>query len=328
MGWKGTVRSIRADYRAAQRRSAAADRQQAIAQKQHNKARELDQAASEAEDHEDLIYALTSVHRVIHDAVDWYALARTPAPVEPVKSDTHQTAARAQLDAYNPGAISKLLGFAKTKQKLLQDLVHDAEQNDIATYNALTKKWKSDHADWIEGVEHAKAVLAADGPTHCAMLVALTDFPDALREAPGFRYSVSKSEGIEIQLDLPDLEIIPTHAKSLQQSGKLSVKKMTAAARNDIYQDFVSGCALRAASECFAILPVDSVTVNAHIQLLNKATGHIERTLILSVFFVRPTFEQLNLQAVDASDCIGNFVHTTGFNPAKGYSATAPCQLG
>jgi hypothetical protein len=76
-----------------------------------------------------------------------------------------------------------------------------------------------------------------------------------------------------------------------------------------------------------SILPDNLVVVTAVDKVLNSATGHIEELPILSVLVSRPTLEALNLDAIDPSDSMKNFVHhmsfkkTMGFAPVQGFQA-------
>lgn len=108
-------------------------------------------------------------------------------------------------------------------------------------------------------------------------------------------------------------EIVPAEQRSLLASGKLSVKQMPKGASNELYQDYVCGSALLVANAVLGMLPVESLTVNATTEMLNTATGHIEETMILSMFVPRPTMARLNLGMVDASDAMTNFNHNMKF---------------
>ena len=108
-------------------------------------------------------------------------------------------------------------------------------------------------------------------------------------------------------------------AKTLTKSNKVSIKPMPKNRFYEIYQDYVCGCSLRVARELFALLPIEMVTVNAVGSLLNKQTGHLEDTPILSVAIPRKTLDMLNFENLDPSDSLNNFVHNMDFKSGKGF---------
>ncbi|WP_235369372.1 hypothetical protein [Pseudomonas fluorescens] len=92
---------------------------------------------------------------------------------------------------------------------------------------------------------------------------------------------------------------------------------------NELHQDYVCSCALRVGRELLAILPDDLVIVTALDNVLNSSTGHMEEQPILSVAFSRLTVDGLNLETIDPSDAMKNFVHTMSFKKGAGFSAVA-----
>ncbi|MOA48903.1 hypothetical protein D3C78_1717160 [compost metagenome] len=72
-----------------------------------------------------------------------------------------------------------------------------------------------------------------------------------------------------------------------------------------------------------AILPDDLVIVTALDNVLNSSTGHVEEQPIFSVALSRSTVDGLNLEAIDPSDAMKNFVHNMNFKKGVGFSAVA-----
>lgn len=89
----------------------------------------------------------------------------------------------------------------------------------------------------------------------------------------------------------------------------------------ELYQDYVCSCVLRIAGELFSILPLKAVIVTAFDTLLNTQTGHLEEQPILSVAIPKKTFHSLNLDMIDPSDSMQNFVHRMNFRKTKGFAA-------
>lgn len=90
---------------------------------------------------------------------------------------------------------------------------------------------------------------------------------------------------------------------------------------NELHQDYVCSCALRVGRELLAILPDELVIVTALDNVLNGSTGHMQEQPILSVAFSRSTVDGLNLESIDPSDAMKNFVHNMSFKKAAGFSA-------
>ena len=128
---------------------------------------------------------------------------------------------------------------------------------------------------------------------------------------------------LEARVAIHSSDVIPTEIKSLPKSGKLSTKAMPAGRFYELHQDYVCSCALRAGRELLAILPNDLVIVTTLDNVLNSSTGHMENQPILSVAFSRPTVDGLNLEAIDPSDAMKNFVHNMSFKKGAGFLAVA-----
>lgn len=75
--------------------------------------------------------------------------------------------------------------------------------------------------------------------------------------------------------------------------------------------------------ELLAILPDDLVIVTAIDNVLNSSTGHMEDQPILSVAFSRATVDRLNMESIDPSDAMKNFVHTMSFKKGVGFSGVS-----
>lgn len=58
-------------------------------------------------------------------------------------------------------------------------------------------------------------------------------------------------------------------------------------------------------------------TINAFVEIIDKAKGHQIRPYILSVRATRDEFERLNLQQVDPSACLKRLTATVSRSPAE-----------
>ena len=88
---------------------------------------------------------------------------------------------------------------------------------------------------------------------------------------------------------------------------------------NTLYQDYVCSCMLRVAAELFALLPIERALINAKDNLVNLKTGHVEEQTVVSAMVMRKTFETLNLNHIDPSDAMKNFLHNMRFKKTAGF---------
>jgi len=70
-----------------------------------------------------------------------------------------------------------------------------------------------------------------------------------------------------------------------------------------------------------ALLPVERVIVHVNAQLLNSVTGYKEPKTILSALYPKATINQLNFDAIDCIQAMGNFKHNMQFSKTKGFTA-------
>lgn len=122
-----------------------------------------------------------------------------------------------------------------------------------------------------------------------------------------FAYSQS-ANGVDLDVDLPEIEDVPDDKATILASGKLSVKKKTATERQHDYARCVAGLAFYFAGSIFEISPaIQEVRVSGYTQRIDKATGHESDDYVYSVKFDRPTFSTLNVAEVDPIEAFGNF---------------------
>ena len=87
----------------------------------------------------------------------------------------------------------------------------------------------------------------------------------------------------------------------------------------ELYQDHICSVVLRISREVFAYLPVDYAIVNALSEMVDLQSGHLKRKVILSVKILPETIEKLNLEMIDPSDSMRNFIHNMCFKKALGF---------
>ncbi len=85
------------------------------------------------------------------------------------------------------------------------------------------------------------------------------------------------SQYIEATVRLHGPELVPREIKTLLKTGAVSKKPASESHLHQTYQKHVCSCALRAASELFAVLPFEKVFVHGIGELLNPQTGNYRK---------------------------------------------------
>ncbi|WP_428739082.1 hypothetical protein [Sulfurimonas sp.] len=319
MGWKGTVRSIGAAVRAAERDAKRRQRELEKRQKQYERMQELEQAAYEVEVYENHIEIIQSLHKECSVPIQWKELSIQKEPIQPEKTDTYEHNARHKADNYKPGFIDRLFQREEKVRQKLKTNIEVAINQDTLKYNENFSKWKKDFEEWEKTTSLAKSLLNGHSQAKLEVIEDLDPFSEISNLGSSLEISIGDTGIVEATINVHGKEIIPNEIKGLLQSGKLSVKKMPQGKFNELYQDYVCSSILRVANELFSILPDDLVIITAVDELLNTQTGHLEESPILSACISRSTLQSLNLEAIDPSDSMTNFVHNMSFKKTKGF---------
>lgn len=322
MGWKGALRSYGA-YQRAQLRSERREMREA----QRAAREELAQKKQELTEqlvgrYEQQLRLLSTVHHDCGPTIDWQEVAREPAPPVPAPLSGKTSAALAAIAEYSPGIVAKLFGGAKKERAMLEQRLEDAKLVDASdTRDAITL-----HAVTCREHEEARAVANAVLRGEVARFVEALAGVDAFDELEEVAMSViataPRGDIVLVDIVLPASDVVvPDEQHSITQRGKLSSKAMTKTRKNEVYQDYVCGAALRACREVFAALPVRWACATVRTKVLNQATGHIDDAPVLSVMAPRRTAEQLKYESLDPSEAMTNFLHRMGFKKTTGMSA-------
>ncbi|OWV28383.1 hypothetical protein [Halomonas campaniensis] len=323
MGWKGTVRSIGAAVRAAERDAKRRQRDLERRQQQYEKMQELEQAAYEVEVYENHIDVIQSTHKEGSPPIDWHKVASSKQPVKPKISNDNESEARQSLESYKPGLIDRLFKREEKKREFLIQKIDEAIRKDEVNYKSRISRWEKDTEEWTESVGMANALLDGKAEAKIEVIDNLQPFAEISNLGSSLSVAVYGNGILEATINVHGAKIVPSETKSLLQSGKLSVKKMPKGKFNEIYQDYVCSCVLRVGNELFSAIPDNLVIVTAIDKLLNSKTGHLEEAPILSVAMSRSTIENLNLETIDPSDSMDNFKHNMSFKKTKGFERVA-----
>lgn len=327
MGWKGTVRAINAAAKKAERNAKKSQRELALRHKEHAKMHELEQAAYDVEFFENYIEIVQSMHKECGDSINWEKVAVITEPSKPIVIKGLELEAVSQKEQYQPSFFDRLFKRIENKLRALDAAIESAKKQDQINFELSLEKWLQNYKEWEESVEQANLLIAGDPEARINTIKELNPFSELDTLGSSLHFSVLENYLLTININIRGADIIPNEQKSLLKSGKLSVKKMPVGKFNELYQDYVCSSVLRVARETFAILPDEFVLINATDRLLNKVTGYLEEQTILSVYVSRSTLNSLNMDLIDPSDSMRNFIHNMSFKPTKGFEPVVPVDV-
>ena len=319
MGWKGTVRSIGAAVRAAERDAKRRQRELEKQRKQYENMQTLEQSAYEVDVHENHIEIIQSIHKECSPPINWNETVLSRRPKEPKNLHDNEKEAQLILDNYHPGIIDRLFNKEEKKKSLLSQRIIEAIKVDDDNLKSKISLWEKEKKEWEESVGMAKDLLDGKAKAKTEAIEHLQPFSEISNLGSNLSIFVHDNGILEATINVHGTEIVPNQSKSLLKSGKLSVKNMPKGKFNEIYQDYVCSCTLRVGNELFSAIPDQLVLVTAVDDLLNSQTGHLESSPILSVVMSRNTIRNINLQTIDPSDSMINFKHNMSFKKTKGF---------
>ena len=315
-----SLKQIEAAQRRAERESRKQQRELERQQKEINKMEEIERATYEVQVYENDIAVITSIHKECGNDWNWESILLSNPPTEPLKTDDHEKAANNNLTYYQPGFGDKLLRRGDKKRLELQKAIEIAQEDDNQEYANSIQQYERELDYWKLTHDLAERIQAKDIDAYIESIEQLGSFEEISELGSNINFKVERTNLVEANLNIHDAEIIPTESKSLLKSGKLSVKNMPKTKYYGLYQDYVCSCAIRIAREVFALLPTDLVIVNVIGEILNSKTGYLEEVPILSVAVPEETLQNLNLDMIDPSDSMDNFVHNMKFMKTKGFN--------
>lgn len=318
MGWRGTVRSLGAMARQAERESMRRARANAQHMAMLEKEEAKEKAAQSVHEFDAYVERLVRLHHMCSDLTNWKDRATREAPREPQPGQVHELAAKRRLECYKATFGARLLRRVEKEKKSLADAVAAGKELDEKEYADCLAQFPQDVADHQDEVAFAGRVLC-NNPE--AMLEAIKLFePLASIGLLGehMHVSVAGPKALAIELTAHGTDLIPKDRPKLLASGRVSVKAMPKGEYNRLYQDHICSAGLRVVRELLALLPVDEIFVTVLDNLVDPSTGHLTKTPILSFRAPRSTMDRLNFQGLDPSDSMKNFLYAMKFTAKDG----------
>ncbi len=323
---KGVVRSYGATIRRIEREQQRRTREAAKRFKEQQKLQAIADASQAVDDYTAYVDVLQSIHKNCTESVDWNLIKSQPKPEEPEVTNNHELVARNRLKNFKPSVFDKLFGSAKKKTKRFEKEVELSIEKDKKLNDLNFEKFKNELKNWEELQNMAKGVSSHNLESYRQTIEYFQPFSDIGELGSKLMFSFSE-DMIDIDLHVNSLEIIPDYELRQTATGKLSKKNMAKSKFNELYQDHICSAVIRIAREVFAYLPPEFVKINAISELLNSKTGHLEEKPILSVIISSKTLDKLNLDSIDPSDSMQNFVHNMNFSRTTGFKEVKKVEL-
>ena len=320
MGWKGVVRSIGAASRAAERDAKRRNRQLELQAKQYARMEALEQAAYEYDVYCNHIDLIKSVHKDCGDGIDWLATSKLVDPEPPILSRLYEVNAKKNLDSYKPSLADQVLRRVEKVRKRLERELLEARALDVSEYNERKFEWEEKLKEHQRNRSIAEKIFAGLAEPRINVLRELNPFSEIVALGSSLEFSANDGKPMSVRLKVHGKDVLPKEKRVLLQSGKLSRKAFPIGEFNELHQDYVCSCVLRVAREIFSLLPDDIVIVTALDKTLDKTTGHLIELPILSVAISRSTLASLNLDLIDPSESMHNFIHNMSFKKTIGFS--------
>ncbi len=318
MGYRGLVRSFiaaaRESERQARRRQAELIRQQ----KYLDKMAELERAEYEAGIYENKIELLQTIHKECGELIVWEGIAQKAPPNHPIQNNSNEEIAIKKYNDYKPSIIDILFKKVEKKKQALLLKIEEGKQIDKQEYQKILRKYEEDYSSWQDMKDLASRILSGDTGAYEEVINGEDPFKEIKQFGSEIQVHCFNKDIVITNVGVHSIDFIPSEIKTVLKSGKLSIKPMPQSKRNELYQDYACSCAIRVAREVFSLVPAKLTIVNVISRVLNKKTGHRENAPILSAAISRQTLESLNLETIDPSDSMTNFVHNMSFKKSEG----------
>ena len=258
--------------------------------------------------------------------MDWAELSARPAPVEPRRLSRWEDSAVRARNEFKPGFFQRLFGRDEKVRAQLEQKIAEAQVKDEAIHRGALKLHQQQLGEWQALTQLASAIDRGETACYRNALDELQPLQELDEIGCELNISFRDAQTALVGLTVESEKVVPRESRTLMRSGKLSVKSIPQSKFNDLYQDYVCGCALRSARELFSFLPLTRVIVNVNATLLDSVTGHLRTQTILSVGMPRQTLQHIQFTAADPSDAMKLFPHRMGFKRSQGFFPINPLE--
>lgn len=128
-----------------------------------------------------------------------------------------------------------------------------------------------------------------------------------------FEYNYEE-KSVYLDLDLPEIEDIPTKKADYLSSGKLKVKEKSQKELKEDYLKCVCGLAFFFSGYIFNVSTrIENILVSGYTQRVNKKNGNIEDEYIYSILVERNKMNNINFKNIDTILAFDNFKNIKNF---------------
>jgi len=202
-----------------------------------------------------------------------------------------------------PGFFDKV--FASRGAQIVQANNRAADAYDVASVAWMQKKREFD-AQMAERRNFIEKLIHTDVAAMETFLSEnLQDIAWPRETAVDFDIS-NAGAVIQLDVDLPELEDMPTQFAAVPSRGlKLSVKEMAASKVQMLYSDHVYSITFRLIGEVFAALPTAQLVVlSGYSQRRSKATGQLSNEYLVSVKVARADWQQVDFKGLESIEAV------------------------
>jgi hypothetical protein len=239
-------------------------------------------------------------------------------------------------------ALLLLIGVAgaahrlrSVRQKIARDLLQ-LRNDEFARDTSLLQRdheliEAANRRDWEREEEQREVVRTAearDDPEPLAAVLEAELANEALPVPLVVELEMPSVRFVRLELSLPEMAEIPEERAELTKTGRLSRRKMSQRDRVALYADVCCGVALLLVYEVFRVLPmVSAAEVFGITEAVDPATGRLQDFVGLHLHTDRPSFEGLNLDAIDPSSALAGLDGRLSMN-RKGELSPLPDMVG
>lgn len=314
------LREIDKAARRSARESARRDREKQRSYNAYLKEQEQSNAYNAVELQEEFLDSLISIHKDCSKTINWQTIQRQPSPLTPIPVTNISDELKKQKELYKPSLLDKIFRLQNYRLKKFENKIKEAEVKEEKQFKEEQKQYDKDLLEWNKSQELAKGILENNKKAYREVFSLYFDMDCFKDFCEGIQISF-EDPCIQVSINIKNISIVPGTKLSLTSRGKLSKKDMPVSKRNEIYQDYVCSLILRLSREIIAILPLEKFIINAFDDLINTSTGYLEKQIVVSALISADTINKINFNAIDASDCMKNFVHNMKYSKTKGFTA-------
>lgn len=230
------------------------------------------------------------------------------------------------LSKEKPGEADKDQAASKVDRPTTSEdyrLIHRVSDETVDWQEILTSQDETTE-DGRYTKELAEGVLRGDDDSWLKVIEEMQPFADLTEYGSDFEVGMTVEDFMGITFNIHSDEVVPREVVTYLKSGKESVKPMGIKKRNELIRDYAASVTFRIARDLFALLPVETIVVNAEETELDPATGHNVEWTLLSIIFHRNTFEKLNFEGIDPYEALVNFEHAIDFKVTRGLQPVLP----